>query len=74
MKSDAQRVAAMRQRRHDQGLRSLTFWVPEGREDEVRDLVQQFLARPITAAVPASADNSTADPVHDPARPRQTNP
>ncbi len=46
MRTAAERVTAMRQRRYEQGLQMLVLWVPKGRADEIRGLVQQRLASP----------------------------
>lgn len=55
MKSAAERVSAMRQRRYEQGLQLLTLWVPQGRADEIRALVHQVLA----ASLPQQEAGST---------------
>lgn len=44
MKTAAERVTAMRQRRYEQGLQMLVLWVPKDRVAEIRGLVQQRLA------------------------------
>lgn len=46
MKTAAERVAAMRRRRQEQGLQMLTLWVPRGRAVEVRELVRRALVAP----------------------------
>ena len=49
MKTAAERVTAMRQRRYEQGLQMLVLWVPKDRAGEIRGLVQQRLASPAPA-------------------------
>ncbi len=46
MKTAAERVTAMRQRRYEQGLQMLVLWVPKDRAGEIRGLVQQRLVSP----------------------------
>lgn len=46
MKTAAERVTAMRQRRYEQGLQMLVLWVPKNRAAEIRGLVQERLASP----------------------------
>ncbi|MGI4748221.1 MAG: hypothetical protein ACRYFY_19580 [Janthinobacterium lividum] len=69
MKTAAERVTAMRQRRYEQGLQMLVLWVPKDRAVEIRELVQQTLASPVQetfdrppAAVSETLEASRTEP------------
>ncbi len=57
-KTAAERVSAMRRRRHEAGLRMLTLWVPKERGAEVRKLVRHALTMP-----PREMPEATPSPV-----------
>ena len=73
-KTAAERVGAMRRRRHEAGLQMLTLWVPKARATEVREVVRRILATPpgqtpgpamgvpTTAGPPAAAPPKAARP------------
>lgn len=59
MKSTAERVAAMRRRRYEQGLSQIGFWVPKQHVEAIRELVRLELAR--LMAPPPPSLSSIAD-------------
>lgn len=52
MKTTAERVQAMRDRRYAAGLSQLVLWVPPDRKAEIRELVERHLAGPSVEPAP----------------------